>query len=79
MKTSIRELRNSMKLILDQVQHGEEVEIYSRETPIAKIIPIKNSAKCQEDYGFGMWGDDGEKSDVAKYVRKLRQGRSHDF
>ncbi|MFI5342668.1 MAG: type II toxin-antitoxin system prevent-host-death family antitoxin [Chlamydiales bacterium] len=78
MKTSIRELRNSMKRVLERVQHGEEIEVYSREIPIAKIIPIKKVSKTKEDYGFGMWKDREEFKDVDKYVRNLRKGRSYD-
>jgi len=78
MKTSVRELRNSMKRVLDRVQHGEEVEVYLREKPIAKIIPIKKGPKVKEDYGFGMWSDRREMKDVDEYVRGMRSGRSHD-
>ncbi|MFI4954858.1 MAG: type II toxin-antitoxin system Phd/YefM family antitoxin [Gammaproteobacteria bacterium] len=78
MKTSVRELRDSMKRVLDCVQHGEEVEVYLREKPIAKIIPIKKVSKVKEDYGFGMWSDRRDMKDVDQYVRGMRRGRSHD-
>jgi len=78
MKTSVKELRGSMKQVLDRVQHGEEVEVYLRDKAIAKIIPIKVRAKVKEDYGFGMWSDRGDMKDVDQYVRGLRRGRSHD-
>jgi antitoxin (DNA-binding transcriptional repressor) of toxin-antitoxin stability system len=79
MRASVRELRNSMKLILGAVQHGEEVIIYSREQAIARIVPINTIDDVKQDYGFGMWCDDADKKNVAKYVRKLRKGRIHDF
>lgn len=79
MKTSIRAFRGSMKRILDVVRHGGEVTIYSRKLPIAKIIPIKSMKSTGEDYGFGMWRDHKETTDVASYVRKLRKGRQHDI
>ncbi len=79
MKASIRELRIFMKRILGFVQHGEEVIIYSRGQPIAKIIPIRKKQIPQEAYGFGMWEDYAEIKDVDHYVRKLRKGRKHDI
>jgi len=77
MKTSIRELRSHMKRILGAVQRGETVTIYSRENPIAKIIPFGKPIN-DKDIGFGMWSDYAETADVDNYVRKLRKGRQHD-
>jgi prevent-host-death family protein len=80
MKASIRELRIAMKQILGAVQHyGEEVIIYSRNKPIAKIIPYSKKLPTREDYGFGMWGGHEDMSDVDQYVRKLRKGRRRDI
>jgi antitoxin (DNA-binding transcriptional repressor) of toxin-antitoxin stability system len=78
MKTSVKELRASMKQVLDRVQHGEEVEVYLRDKAIAKIIPIKERVKVKEDYGFGMWSDRADMKDADQYVRGMRRGRSHD-
>lgn len=79
MKTSIRELRGSLKHILYAVQHGEEVVIYSHSQPIATIVPIEKTQEIKEDFGFGMWRDDETKSDVDTYVRNMRKGRKHDL
>lgn len=79
METSIRELRTSMKRIFDYVQQGEEVLVYLREKPIAKIVPIEKPMTPKEDYGFGMWRDRDKMADVDQYIRKLRKGRTHDF
>ena len=79
MKTSVRELRSSMKRILYAVQHGEEVMIYSHDRAIAKIVPLEKSPETTtEDYGFGMWKDYPETSDVGNYLRNIRKGRRHD-
>lgn len=79
MKTSIRNLRNSMKIILTAVQHGEEVVIYSHKLPIAKIVPLKKKSESHEDEAFGMWDDYAAIKNVDKYVRRLRKGRRHDI
>ena len=79
MKTSIRNLRVAMKQILIAVQHGEEVVIYSRKHPIAKIVPISESKDIEQDYGFGMWSDHEPSVHVSSYLRKLRKGRKHDL
>lgn len=74
MKTFIKELRAIMKLVLSRVQHGEKVEVYLRDEPSAKIVPIQR----KEDYGFGMWSDRRDMKDVEQYVRGMRRGHSHD-
>lgn len=79
MKTSIRGLRIGMKRILNAVQHGEVVTVYSRKQAIAKIIPIGKPELADKDQGFGMWSDYSEAADVNSFVRKLRKGRKHDF
>lgn len=79
MKTSIRELRMSLKHILGTVQQGKVVTIYSRKQPIAKIIPIAKRRLAPTDVGFGMWKDYAKMSDVDRYIRKLRKGRQHDI
>ncbi|MBS0350760.1 MAG: type II toxin-antitoxin system prevent-host-death family antitoxin [Proteobacteria bacterium] len=48
MQTSIRNLRISMRQILEAVRHGEEVVIYSRNQPIAKIIPLSEPHEIEE-------------------------------
>lgn len=68
-----------MKRILDTVQRGEVVVIYSRKHPIAKIVPIGKPQEAGEDYGFGMWSDYAETANVDTYLRKLRKGRRHDI
>lgn len=80
MKTSICQLRNTMKLVFDAVNAGEEVTVYSHKKAIAKITRIDQVQKkshFDEEHGFGMWRDHPDLQDVAKYARKLRKGRHH--
>lgn len=77
MRASIRELRESMKRILDRVRNGEEVIVFSHKEPIARIVKISSKNHSFETIGFGMWGDYQDTQDVAAFARKLRKGRKH--
>jgi prevent-host-death family protein len=80
MKATAKDLRFHSKEILDSVMRGEEVVITYRGKPSARIIPMKNlkSNIDGEHQLFGIWANYNETKDVTKYVRKIREGRSHD-
>jgi prevent-host-death family protein len=42
MKVNIRQTRENLSSILHRVEEGEEVEIYRRNTEIARIVPSRN-------------------------------------
>lgn len=77
MKTSIKELRSQTKKIFSAVKQGQVIDIYYHNKCIAKIVPVigANSSEPFEDYGFGMWADYLETSNISDYSRKLRKGR----
>jgi len=39
--TNITDLRNHLSEILDEVRHGEAIEILDRKTPIARLVPVE--------------------------------------
>ena len=78
MQTSIREFRASMHQIFRAIQHGEEVTVYLRKKPIAKIIPLSSHTDKKTEDAFGMWKDYAQAIDVPAFARTLRKGRRHD-
>jgi prevent-host-death family protein len=46
MKTvSVRELQQNIKRVLDQVEHGQIVEVTRRRRVVARLTPVRPSAK----------------------------------
>ena len=80
MKATAKDLRFHSKEILESVMRGEEVTITYRGKPSAKIIPmIKSESSIAKPHKlFGIWSDHGDTEDVNRYVRELREGRTHD-
>ncbi len=49
MKTAnVTTLRTHLSKILDAVRRGQEVEIYDRKVPIARLVPIKPDTKARK-------------------------------
>jgi len=45
---TIREAQHNVSALLRLVQRGEEVEVLSRKTPVARIVPAKSAACSPE-------------------------------
>ena len=46
MKTvSVRELQQDIKRVIDQVEHGQVVEVTRRRRVVARLTPVRQSAK----------------------------------
>jgi prevent-host-death family protein len=46
MKTvSVRELQQNIKRVIDQVEHGQVVEVTRRRRVVARLTPVRPSAK----------------------------------
>lgn len=80
MKATAKDLRFHSKEILATVMRGEEVVITYRGKPSAKIVPMRSKQTNIENSHqlFGIWADYHTTHDVTKYVRKIRDGRTHD-
>lgn len=79
MEVTTKELRIQPGRIIDRVASGQEVTITFRGKALAKIVPIKKTAKkadAEETPLFGMWKDDAATQDVDAHVRELRKGRT---
>ena len=82
MKAGIRDLRYRMKDVLAALDRGEPVTVLHRGREKARLVPVDTPAKKRKpsaDPAFGMWKSRKDVADVAAYVRKIRQPRSHDF
>ncbi len=77
MYSTAKELRFHTKELLESVSRGEEVIITFRGKPYAKLVPIKESKKNQENAKelFGIWKDRTDLENVDSYVRKIRKER----
>ena len=80
MKATAKDLRFHSKEILEAVMRGEEVVITYRGKPSARIVPVKNrkSSIIVEHKLFGIWANYNQTKNVEKYVRQIREGRTHD-
>ncbi len=82
MQATAKDLRFHSKKLLDTVARGEEVVITYRGKPCAKLVPYSSIPNTElengEDTLFGIWKDNEEVADVNKYVRSIREGRTHD-
>jgi prevent-host-death family protein len=80
MKATAKDLRFHSKEILESVMRGEEVVITYRGKPSAKIVPVKRrKSNTETDHKlFGIWANNEHTEDVAKYIRQIREGRTHD-
>jgi prevent-host-death family protein len=76
MKATAKDLRFHSKELLDTVSRGEEVIITYRGNPCAKLVSYNaGKEKAQKNELFGIWKENDDVLDVAKYVRGLRKGR----
>ena len=76
MKADIRDLRYRMKDVLAALDRGEPVTILYRGRAKARLVPVESAAT---DPAFGMWKSRKDLANVAGYVRKIRQPRSHNL
>tara|TARA_R100000027_G_C2227056_1_gene87926 strand:- start:517 stop:759 length:243 start_codon:yes stop_codon:yes gene_type:complete len=79
-KSSLVSLRRSPAKILEAIENQQEVTLTKRGRPLARIVPLRNSAgkQASSQAAFGMWRDRDELT-VDAQVRELRKGRSHDL
>jgi len=77
MYSTAKELRFHTKALLDSVKRGEEVIITYRGKPTAKLVPVVEKVKVENESSdlFGMWADKAETKDVENYIRQIRRGR----
>jgi prevent-host-death family protein len=80
MKITTKELRIQPGRIISQVNDGHEITITYRGKALAKIVPLHNKRKMNEDMEsenelFGIWQDYEETEDVNEYIRTIRKGR----
>jgi prevent-host-death family protein len=77
MKASILDLRRKMGDVLRSLERGERVTILHRGKEKGILIPAteKKSVSVRSHAAFGMWAERDDLSDVAAYVRSLRQRR----
>ncbi|GJQ61509.1 MAG: hypothetical protein SCALA702_05620 [Melioribacteraceae bacterium] len=77
MYSTAKELRFHTKALLDSVKRGEEVIITYRGKPAAKLVPVDENVKVENESSdlFGIWADKEEVSDVENYIRRIRKGR----
>ena len=82
MKANIIDLRYRMKAVMAALDRGEPVTVLYRGRAKAQLVPVEMASKHRKpssDAAFGIWSGRGDLADVAKYVRRLRQGRSFDL
>ncbi len=82
MKATILDLRYRTKDVLKAVERGETVAVLYRGKEKARIVPsslAQAKTKLQDHRAFGMWKNRKDLADVARFVRKLRKGRSFDL
>lgn len=79
MNATVLDLRKNMRSILSALDRNEKVNLTYRGRKKATIIPVSEEErqnKVETHEAFGIWKDDEQKSDVDKYIRELRRGRS---
>ena len=74
MEVSAKELRLQLSDYLKRVARGHSVDISMRGKKIARLVPVKEKRKSQEDELFGIWLDRKD-IDVNASVREMRKGR----
>ena len=76
MEISTKQLRNYSGRIISQVNDGQEITVTYRGKASAKIVPIVNKKKLnqepQDDELFGIWKDRDDVENVEQYVRNMR-------
>ena len=75
MKSSIRNLRNNIKVVMSAVGRGESVVITNHGKPQAKIVPLKPSQSQEKEDIFGMWADYPDQRPVTEIIKTWRKGR----
>lgn len=76
MQITTKELRIQPGRIIDQVANGEEITVTFRGKALARIVPINNKNKTNEDIPmFGIWKNHEEYDNIDDYVRNIRKGR----
>lgn len=78
MNATAKDLRLHSHELLQTAAQGEEVIISYHGKPMAKLVPLQSSEADQKkahSAGFGMFKDRQDMSDVAAYVRKMREGK----
>ena len=81
MRLSLLEIRRKPSLILDAVEHNEDVIVSSRGNDVARITSLEeecNTHAAESHPAYGMWADKEEPS-AEEVVRTLRKSRYHDL
>lgn len=78
MIATAKQLRFQVGDLLDLVDHHEEVIITYRGKQRAKLVPITEGDKVEENPILGMWDDREVLDKVENIARSLRKGRTFD-
>lgn len=75
MEVSAKELRLRLSDYLKRVARGHTVTVSMRGKQIARLIPVKDPGRTDEDPLFGIWAERKD-FDVNAEIRDMRKGRS---
>ena len=77
MRATARDMRYHLRSVMSAVARGETVYVTHRGRVKAKIVAAESDIEVTETPNpfLGVWQDRDDMTDVASYVRALRQGR----
>jgi len=74
MEITTEQLKIQPEMFISEVYKGQEITITWQGKPSAKIVPITDIEKSDDEL-FGIWKDREDIEDVEHYVRNIRKGR----